>query len=375
MPSQISPYKPQKILLGLPSLGVGGLQNLILNGYSSMLAIAPRETEVTILVADTEQEYRGSLLTEFEEQITTAIFSVDSILEDPVKTSNLVSSLIANRGINIVHNVNNRHLYPTYPMLSTAGQISIIDQHFNAVGHVGNLQRHLDSVKKIITDNKEVKRQLIDKIGVDPEVVVPIQTGIDLKVKFNPHTYKNRSLPSINPSLPVISFVGRWAEEKGPDIFLEIVKELAHMYGNSLNYVFAGDGPMRKDLVKLLKRLDLADLVITPGLVDGALYLANSDFVVFPSRIDGYPVAIMESLALGAIPVASSVGGIPELIKTGETGLVVDSIAPLDFANAISKLLKDENLKREMKKRARAFAEQNFSLERMGQEYAQVILT
>lgn len=365
-------YNSKKIVLGLPSLGIGGLQNLILNGYSTMLKDLSPESEVVIVVADTEDAHRGSLFEKFRVLISDEIFTLDCLSLDKSNTNDIIRQILATREIDVIHNVNNRHLYPLYPEL--ANRYRIIDQHFNAVGHTENFSKYKSFIDEVITDNKGVKSVLAEKYDYPNERISAVQTGIDLEEKFNPKTYSKTKLESIDPNLPVVSFVGRWSQEKGPDIFLEIINEIEKTAPKLANYILAGDGPMHAEIKQKIQDLGLGKTVLTPGLVDGATYLSQSDIVVSPSRIDGYPVSIMESLALGAIPVASAVGGIPELVQDGETGLVVGSGDIPKFADAIKQLVQNKTIREKMSRKGRDFAKENFSLEQMAKGYAQVLL-
>jgi glycosyltransferase involved in cell wall biosynthesis len=135
---------------------------------------------------------------------------------------------------------------------------------------------------------------------------------------------------------PEVLFAGRLSPEKG-------VLELAEA-ADGLNLVVAGDGPLRGRLPSALGFLPPAEL---------ARLYDRSAVVVCPSRRDGFNVVCAEAMAHGRPVVASAVGGLLDLVRDGETGLLVPPRDPPALRGAIERLLADRELRRRLGASAR----------------------
>jgi glycosyltransferase involved in cell wall biosynthesis len=110
-----------------------------------------------------------------------------------------------------------------------------------------------------------------------------------------------------------------------------------------------GGGSQRAELERLVATTGLADLVRLEGEVaDPRLYLAAADVFALASTREGLPNALLEAMAAGLPIVATSVGGIPEAVEDGVSGLLVDSADPGALAEAIVQLWKDPDLRRRL---------------------------
>ena len=128
-----------------------------------------------------------------------------------------------------------------------------------------------------------------------------------------------------------------------------------------------GEGPGRSELEAMRARLKLEDVVQMPGA-------ANRDTVrecwrqaaigVLTSENEGMPVSLMEAAACGVPVVATCVGGIPELVLDGVTGILTAPGDPVQFAQAVERLIVAPELRRELGINARAHAEKRFSIVR-----------
>ena len=101
-------------------------------------------------------------------------------------------------------------------------------------------------------------------------------------------------------------------------------------------------------------------------------FIAAADVVVNPSDHEGLPVAVLEALALARPVAATSVGGVPSVVRPGETGLLVPAGDPSALADAVSQLLDDPEMAASMGKAGRALVEQNHGLAAMVNEVEDV---
>ena len=153
--------------------------------------------------------------------------------------------------------------------------------------------------------------------------------------------------------------VGRLQAPKDP---LTLVRALAELRRPG-EAVIAGDGPDRPAVEREVRRLGLESVVRLAGERDdvGEL-LAAADMFVLSSRSEGLPLSILEAMAAGLPIVASSVGGVPELVVDGETGLLVPPGDPHALAAAIERLLDDPALRRQLGTAGRTRVSEHFDL-------------
>tara|TARA_R110000823_G_scaffold210224_15_gene340611 strand:+ start:890 stop:1972 length:1083 start_codon:yes stop_codon:yes gene_type:complete len=115
-----------------------------------------------------------------------------------------------------------------------------------------------------------------------------------------------------------------------------------------LRLMIAGSGPQRAELEHLAQRLDIADSVTFLGRLDRpaivALYHA-ADAMLNPSRVDNMPNSVLEALACGVPVVSTNVGGVPYIVREGETALLVEMDQPEAMATAMLRLAGDEELR------------------------------
>jgi glycosyltransferase involved in cell wall biosynthesis len=135
-----------------------------------------------------------------------------------------------------------------------------------------------------------------------------------------------------------------------------------------------GDGSQRNRLATLISDLEIADRVALLGYMPQiAPLLAAADVVALPSLSEGLPMAALEAMALGRPVVATRVGGVPEAVEDGVTGLLVAPAEPKALAMAIQSLLDDPVRAERMGALARERVIRCFSVEHMAAEYVRVV--
>jgi glycosyltransferase involved in cell wall biosynthesis len=118
-----------------------------------------------------------------------------------------------------------------------------------------------------------------------------------------------------------------------------------------------GEGPERERLTRLIAERGLGEVVRLAGSVpDARAVLRDYQFAVLPSYTEGLPNAVLEAMAAGLPVVATAVGGVPEIVEDGVTGLLVPPRAPAELAVAIRRLAEDPLLRQRMGVAGRAAA-------------------
>jgi glycosyltransferase involved in cell wall biosynthesis len=153
--------------------------------------------------------------------------------------------------------------------------------------------------------------------------------------------------------------VGRLQAPKDPLTLLRALSELRR----PVETVIVGDGPDRPRVESERRRLGLESVVRLVGeRNDVGELLAAADLFVLSTRSEGLPLSVLEAMAAGLPVVASSVGGVPELVVEGKTGLLVPPGDPHALAAAIGRLLDDEALRRQLGAAGRIRASEHFDL-------------
>jgi glycosyltransferase involved in cell wall biosynthesis len=156
--------------------------------------------------------------------------------------------------------------------------------------------------------------------------------------------------------------VGRLREPKD---FITLARALARLRRGSFRASLVGDGPDRSTIEAELGHLGLTDAVALLGdRSDVPELLARADVFVCSSRSEGMPVSILEAMAAGLPVVASSVGGVPELVDDGRTGFLVPPGEAVALADALALLVGDPALRERLGAAAHQEALERFDLPR-----------
>jgi glycosyltransferase involved in cell wall biosynthesis len=160
---------------------------------------------------------------------------------------------------------------------------------------------------------------------------------------------------------PTILMLSRFSAEKGHRLLLDAIVRLLPRWPR-LVVLLAGDGPLENEIRERCRSAHLENNVRFLGYrSDPHELFAASDLVVLPSAIEGLPLAAVEALAAGRPVVATAVGGTPEVVIDGETGLLSKNDAN-QFAAAIEQLLADPVKRIKMARRGRALVERRFDV-------------
>lgn len=165
------------------------------------------------------------------------------------------------------------------------------------------------------------------------------------------------------PGGPLVLTVGQLEPIKGHRYVIEAWPAVRRSHPDA-NLVLVGDGPARGTLEEQVLRLGLGISVVFAGFRSPAdAYVTACDVLVQPSLTEGMPNAVLEAMAAGRPVIASRVGGVPELVVDGETGLLVPPAEPDALARAIVVLLDDPDLGARLGAAAALRARTMFSLE------------
>jgi colanic acid/amylovoran biosynthesis glycosyltransferase len=210
----------------------------------------------------------------------------------------------------------------------------------------------------VVTVSQDNAAYITRNFGVPASRIRVIPCGVDMDL-FRPLGSK---APLAEP--PVILCVARQVAVKNLDLLL---KSCALLRQHKVNFqcVLIGDGPFGGQLEQTRSRLGLEHCVAMPGAAtqnDVLKWWQKASVGILTSDNEGMPVSLMEAAACGVPVVATAVGGLPELVQNGLTGLLVPARDAAALAHALEKLLMDPELRIRMGQAARQRAEEKFSV-------------
>lgn len=170
-----------------------------------------------------------------------------------------------------------------------------------------------------------VRQSVLSRVGGSPEKFVAIHNGIDV-ARFGGRSSLTRADVALSDDVRVIGTVCRLTEPvKGLANLLQAFARLLNEPGmDHCRLLLVGDGPSRSRLEDLAVTLGISKYVVFTGMRrDVEHILPLIDLFVLPSLYEGFGIAIIEAMAAGRPVVATAVGGIPEIVVQGETGLLV----------------------------------------------------
>lgn len=224
--------------------------------------------------------------------------------------------------------------------------------------------------RRIIVPSQAVEKVLCGVEGVETRKIAVIPYGFDFpRLRPRPGSAEQVRSEFALHGHTVIGVIARLDRLKGHADFFRAFKE-ALSGGSNLKTLLVGEGPERTKLERLAEDLAIRDRVIFTGFrTDVPDLISVMDVVALPSLSEAFPQAIVEALAMGKPVVACRVGGVPEIIRDGETGLLVPPGDPTALASVLRELMCRPELAKAMGERGRADVVTRFSITQMCRAY------
>jgi glycosyltransferase involved in cell wall biosynthesis len=171
---------------------------------------------------------------------------------------------------------------------------------------------------------------------------------------------------------PVIGILANLRDMKGHRHALAALPEILKQEPDAA-FLFAGRDDSNGEIARLVEQMGMTEHVIMPGFVsDSARVLAAIDLFLLPSDWEGFPVSILEAMHAKVPVIASNVGGIPEMIRHGEDGVLIPPGSPPAIAEAIIFMSRDWAARGNMVKSAHTRAVTEFSQQNMVEGHEQI---
>ncbi len=216
------------------------------------------------------------------------------------------------------------------------------------------------SADSIIVWTDDEKQAIVEFCDIEPSKISVIPPGVDL-ARFRPMS-QQQSREHLNYGTGKnILFVGRLEPLKGLDILFRAVASLENIGDITLNVVGGDDNSHEKArLQELASRMQLNESIRFIGSVSQdelPMYYNAADVCVLPSHYESFGLAALEAAACGRPVIASEVGGLPAIVKSGSTGFLVPPNQSDEMAERLCELLNDDMLRDRMGTAAREHAE------------------
>ncbi len=220
------------------------------------------------------------------------------------------------------------------------------------------------AARRIVTTGEGLRAELIDGLGLPPEHVLSIFTGINTK-RFVPGSKVDaRSKLGLDENAVWIGIVATLRSWKGHRY---LMKAIAELDDPRIRLAIVGDGPQRDKLNRLAVELGLSRSIRFAGQQrDVQPWLQALDIFVLPSYAnEGVSQAVMQAMAVGLPVITTPIGSSADVIRPGMTGVIVPPKDSAAIAEAIRKLLEKPAEAEKLGTAARAFALENCGIERM----------
>ena len=237
------------------------------------------------------------------------------------------------------------------------------------------INKVLDSADVIIATTESYANESPFLRGYKDKIVI-IPNGINIEEVTTSHTQEEcRSILGLAVDAHIILFFGSLVPYKGPKILLKAFKMVKNKFPKA-KLIFAGRGEMLDELSEQAMKLDVVDDVIFTGFVEEekkSLYFKAADIFCLPSTTmaESFGIANLEAMASGIPIVASNLGGIPDIVKNGENGLLIEPGNVQNLADELIYLLNNVDMRKKLGDNGRKLVE-NFSWDKIAMKTEQL---
>lgn len=257
------------------------------------------------------------------------------------------------------------------PFVGRAAGVPVVVNHQRALGYwlrgrvrpavYGYVSRRL--VDAVLVNSEACARELVDRFGVTRGKIVLVGAGVDVRAFEGAERDPDLGRDLALGGAPVVGIVGKLSDVKGHELFLGAARLVADERPE-VRFLVVGDGPRRRALETMTRDLGLAESVSFLGArEDVASLLKLMDVFALSSRSEACPNSLLEAMAAGVPIVATRVGGIPDAVEDGRSGLLTEPGDARGMADAVLGLLRDPAAAEAMGLRGRELARKRHDIE------------
>lgn len=366
MDGQVPVPGEKRLLLIVPWLEVGGAESVLAHVVKAFVETGSWRVYIATTVEATN-EWGGRF-----RQLTPYIYLLPELLPRRYFNSYIKAFCTRNR-INAVLISHSEIAYLSLKSLrENLPDILILDLLHNhgSEGYAemgAAMDAYLDGH---IVVHRGIERVLTAKYGVAADKVITIPNGVD-RQRFKPATSGREKIKKelgLDPERRQVIFLGRLSVEKNPYMFVEAAARLRDL--PRVEWLCYGDGPLKKNVQSAAAKLE-SPVKFMGNCTDSAALLKAVDLLVLTSHSEGLPMVILEALMSGVPVVATRVGGVPEIIKPGFNGFLVEPGNLESLCSVLRDILSGSKIE-EMKKKCRSSVLKNYSGAQMAGSYVRL---
>lgn len=226
---------------------------------------------------------------------------------------------------------------------------------------------------KIICISDAEKQSALDKKICREDKLQVIFNGVDIEAYENGihGTVKRKDL-NIPEDAFVVGMVGRISPQKAPDIFIKMAKHVKDKVSNA-HFIIVGNGNQEAEIRKYAEDNGFSDSLHITGWVDNPMsYVELFDVACLLSRWEGFGLALPEYMMAGKPIVASSVDAIPNIIRDGENGLLVEVDDDFGASEAVLRIYREAGLRDRLVAQGMEDVHNRFNARRVSEEHGKL---
>jgi len=261
-------------------------------------------------------------------------------------------------------------------LMSGAGALVVASHSTGLFGRAGSFRASdrwlVEFTDRFVALSETHARYLNEQEGIAAGRIRIIENGVDTS-RYQPSdaSIAVRDELEVGPDEDIVLMVAALRPEKAHEALIDATGRLVQK-GRRLRVLMAGDGPRRGELERQIAARGLGGVVRMLGIRhDVQRLLQAADVLVLPSHpvVETLPLCVLEAMAAGVPVVASRVGSVPEVVRDGDTGILISPADPGELAAGIDRILGDRSGAREMAQRAARLVEERYSVQRMTSGY------
>ena len=226
---------------------------------------------------------------------------------------------------------------------------------------------------KIICISDAEKQSALDKKICKEDKLQVIFNGVDIEAYENEvHGAVKRKDLNIPEDAFVVGMVGRISPQKAPDVFVRMAKHVKDEVPNA-HFIIVGNGNQEDEIRKYAEDNDFSNSLHITGWVDNPMsYVELFDVACLLSRWEGFGLALPEYMMAGKPIVASRVDAIPNIIRNGENGLLVEVDDDIGTSKAVLRILREDGLRKKIVAQGLEDVHNRFNARRVSEEHSKL---
>ncbi|MDO5409680.1 MAG: glycosyltransferase family 4 protein [Lachnospiraceae bacterium] len=280
----------------------------------------------------------------------------------------LLKQTIVKKQIDIIHTHHRMAAFYAYFLKRQFPEIQLVYTAHNVFLNKRWLTSKLLTTSEIVAVGNSVKKNLIEFFGIPESSIKVIYNAVQPE-KIEPQYYNKELIDLKKERTVLVGMIGRLSEQKGIDIFIQAIKISRHK-NPAIRGVIIGDGELREKVEEWIEKSELTHEIVMLGFQRHIITLISQlDFLVMPSRWEGFPLTPIEAFLVGKTIAASDIDGLNEVVKNNESGLLVPKDDVEGFSHAILELAENSKLREKLEINGKSYYKENFEFGMFTEKY------